>query len=335
MSGAIEPLAMRALAGAALAVVLAAFGRPQLAQAHGPPPVGVSIDEHAPGAITVRQRRPHGAGALPLPRFTAGCAAIGPAHDDLEADAVITSQALRCGVALAGTAIEQPGLVPGGADAMLRVALHDGTVHRDVATAAAPRIELPAVTSGLAVFARHVGLGASHLLGGADHLAFALALVLLARTWRAAIAGVSAFAVGHSLTLVAATLGWLRIPSTWAELGIAASVVLVALELARARPGPPPRRLVVAASAAGLVHGLGFATALAQMGGAALVPALAGFNLGVELGQLVGIAGLGVGAVVLRRVGVRDTARGRVWIGHGLGVLAMAWGFEVVLMGIG
>lgn len=320
---------------ACLAVALVVLGGPRLARAHGPAPIGVSIDEHAPGEITVRQRRAHGAVALPLPRFTAECTAVGPAADEVERDALVTSQSMRCDVALAGTAIEQPGLVPGGPEAMLRVALHDGAVHRDVATAAAPRVEIPAASSGLAVFARHVGLGASHLLGGADHLAFALALVLLARTWRAAIAGVSAFAVGHSLTLVAATLGWVRVPSAWAELGIAASVVLVALELVRARPGPPPRRLVFAASAAGLVHGLGFATALAQSGGAALVPALAGFNLGVELGQLVGIAGLGVGAVVLRRVGVRDTVRGRVWIGHGLGGLGMAWGFEVVMATIG
>jgi hydrogenase/urease accessory protein HupE len=327
------PWQVGGLAIVTLAIVV--VGEPRIAVAHGPAPIGVSIDEHRPGEITVRQRRAHGAVALPLPRFTAGCTAIGSAADEVERESLVTSQAMRCDVALAGTTIEQPGLVPGGPDAMLRVALHDGAVHRDVATAAAPRVEIPAASSGLAVFTRHVGLGASHLLGGADHLAFALALVLLARTWRAAIAGVSAFAVGHSLTLVAATLGWVRVPSTWAELGIAASVVLVALELARARPGPPPRRLVVAASVAGLVHGLGFATALAQSGGAALVPALAGFNLGVELGQLVGIAGLGVGAVVLRRVGVRDTARGRVWIGHGLGVLGMAWGFEVVMATIG
>lgn len=318
-----------------LVLALVVLGGPRLARAHGPAPVGVSIDEHAPGSITVRQRRPHGAAALPLPRFTAECTAIGSPADEVERDALVTVQSMRCVVALAGTAIEQPGLVPGGPDAMIRVALHDGAVHRDIATAAVPRIELPAVTSGLDVFARHVGLGALHLLGGADHLAFALALVLLARTWRAAIVGVSAFAVGHSLTLVAATLGWLRVPTSWAELGIAASVVLVALELARARPGPPPRRLGFAASAAGLVHGLGFATALAMTDGAELVPALAGFNLGVELGQLVGIAGLGGVAVVARRVGVRDTARGRMWIGHGLGVLGMAWGVEVVMGAIG
>jgi hypothetical protein len=146
---------------------------------------------------------------------------------------------------------------------------------------------------------RFVVEGVWHIWQGYDHLAFVVLLVLpilLGRgakpstTSARAAAGeilrvVTAFTVAHSLTLAIAAAGWVPIPTRVVELVIAASVLLAAV----ANVAPRVARLgPKLAFAFGLVHGFGFAGALGELaaGRAALLPTLAGFNLGVELGQL-------------------------------------------------
>ena len=150
---------------------------------------------------------------------------------------------------------------------------------------------------------RFVIEGVSHIWHGYDHLAFVVLLVLpilLGRgakpstTSARAAAGeilrvVTAFTVAHSLTLAIAAAGWVPIPTRAVELVIAASVLLAAV----ANVAPRVARLgPKLAFAFGLVHGFGFAGALGELtaGRAALLPTLAGFNLGVELGQLAVVA---------------------------------------------
>lgn len=141
-----------------------------------------------------------------------------------------------------------------------------------------------------------VRLGVEHILAGYDHLAFLLALVLVARTLRELAATVSLFTLAHSLTLALASLGILAPPSWAVECAIALSICYVGLEnlLAAARS----RRLLVFAF--GLIHGFGFAGALRELGSSAAHAPLAlfGFNLGVELGQLALL--LGTFPLVLR-----------------------------------
>src|SRR4030095_14060574 len=104
------------------------------------------------------------------------------------------------------------------------------------------------------------------------------------------IATVTAFTVAHSLTLAAATLGWVHVPSPPVEAAIALSIVVVAGEILRARQGNASltqRCPWVVAFTFGLLHGLGFASALAEVGLPQLsIPgALLFFNVGVEIGQ--------------------------------------------------
>ncbi|SFU06411.1 HupE / UreJ protein [Geodermatophilus amargosae] len=150
-----------------------------------------------------------------------------------------------------------------------------------------------------------VGHGLHHVLEGADHLLFLLTLLLvaplavtagrwqrrvgLAATLRRVLAVVTAFTVGHSLTLIASALGWVSVPGAPVEVAIAASVGVAAVHAMR----PLARRgEVLIAAGFGLVHGLAFAGILTDLGldGSASVSALLAFNVGVELAQLLTVA---------------------------------------------
>jgi hydrogenase/urease accessory protein HupE len=152
----------------------------------------------------------------------------------------------------------------------------------------------PSVFKTLASF---ITLGISHIGSGADHIAFVLCLVLSLKLWRdskALLTTVTAFTLGHSVTLIAATLGWVGSPS-WVEPVIAASIaVAAALNLFSIRAAWAQSLWLRACVAMGfgLIHGLGFSGAMteAQVPEAALLWALGGFNLGVEIGQLLIIA---------------------------------------------
>lgn len=135
-------------------------------------------------------------------------------------------------------------------------------------------------------FTFFVGLGIEHIIGGIDHLLFLLALLALSTSLWQTVKIITAFTVAHSITLSLAVLGLVDVPSSIVEPLIAASIVWVAVENLVAPAGAGRRWLIAAVF--GLVHGLGFASALAELGLSrdALVRALVGFNVGVELGQL-------------------------------------------------
>jgi hydrogenase/urease accessory protein HupE len=141
----------------------------------------------------------------------------------------------------------------------------------------------------------YLRLGVEHILLGLDHLLFVLGLVLLVRPRWLLLKTVTAFTVGHSVSLALATLGVVRVPGPPLEAVIALSIVFLAADVIRARRGRPhltARYPWVIAGAFGLLHGLGFATALTALGlpSSAVPIALILFNVGVELGQIVFIA---------------------------------------------
>jgi hypothetical protein len=139
-------------------------------------------------------------------------------------------------------------------------------------------------------FLFYLGMGVEHIIGGIDHLLFLLALLALSRGVWPTLKIVTAFTVAHSITLSLAALGLVDMPARIVEPLIAASIVWVAVENLVA-PGGVGRRWLIAA-AFGLVHGLGFASALIELdlSRETLVRALIGFNVGVELGQLAFVA---------------------------------------------
>jgi hydrogenase/urease accessory protein HupE len=179
-------------------------------------------------------------------------------------------------------------------------------------------------------------LGVDHILSGFDHQAFLLALLVASRRLRTLVAVVTAFTAAHSLTLAAAALGWVEVPSRFVELAIALSIAYVGTDnLLR----PAPRNPWPEAFLFGLLHGLGFAGFLADAlaGEPLLVTALFGFNLGVELGQLaLVLACVAVLALVFRRRrGERDAAAGglvppvaRTVLSAGVAVCGFYWFLE-------
>jgi len=158
---------------------------------------------------------------------------------------------------------------------------------------------------------------------------------LIVKNTRRLVATVTAFTVAHSITLAAATLGWIHVPGPPVEAVIALSIVFVAAEFVHGRSGRPgvtERAPWIVAFSFGLLHGLGFASALSEVGlpDAALPLALLTFNIGVEAGQL-----LFIGAVLLLRATASRMLdlRGD-WLpmatAYGIGSVAAFWTIERV-----
>ncbi|MEZ4241408.1 MAG: HupE/UreJ family protein [Myxococcota bacterium] len=158
--------------------------------------------------------------------------------------------------------------------------------------ARSPQFDAEHVPGARAVGLGYLQLGIEHILTGWDHLVFLLGLLLAARSARETVGVVTGFTVAHSLTLSLAVLGVVVLPSRVVEPAIAATIVLVGLEgllsARRGHPSPLGRRLALTFSL-GLVHGLGFAGLLRDLGLPAGHRALAlgAFNGGVEVGQLL------------------------------------------------
>ena len=189
------------------------------------------------------------------------------------------------------------------------------------------------------VLREYVALGAEHIWFGVDHLLFVLGLLLLVRGWRRTLLTVSAFTVAHSLTLVSAVLGLVSVPTAPVEICIALSVLLLAVEATRGPATATHRWPWLVAFGFGLLHGLGFASALSAVGlpPNAVPLALFAFNLGVELGQIAVVSAAALAYLLSRsRPDLqRKIAGAAVWV---LGTCSVYWLLQRVaswLVGLG
>lgn len=187
-------------------------------------------------------------------------------------------------------------------------------------------------------FTLYVGLGFEHILpAGADHLLFVLALLLASRSLRMVLLQISCFTVAHSITLMAASAGFIHLSSVWIEFFIALSIVVVGLEniivTARCSYGPHRPHRFFLIFVFGLLHGLGFAGALGEVGlpSEHFLLALLGFNVGVEFGQIV-FAGAVFAALFLLMK--KSTYHRWVVIPGSLAVasIALYWTYERLLL---
>ncbi len=173
---------------------------------------------------------------------------------------------------LAGQTLAIDGIAGGVTDVIVRVERSDGTSQVEHLLPQRPQFTVKAATGTAQIAWSYLVLGVEHILGGVDHLLFVLALLLIVRGGRRIVATITAFTLAHSLTLVAATLGWVHVPGPPVEAMIALSIVFVAAEVVhglRGRPGLTARAPWVVAFSFGLLHGFGFAGALAEVGSAA------------------------------------------------------------------
>jgi hypothetical protein len=281
------------------------------ATAHRLAPSYLELRELEDGAFAVLWRTPAlvARGARLAPRLP--CEPGEAPRAEVEVTALVWRSTIHCPRGLVGEELRVDGLAGSGSDALVRVAFADGRELRAVLIAARPALVVPARESAAAVAAAYLRLGVAHLASGLDHLLFVLGLVGLLRGGRRLVLAVSAFTLGHSATLAAASLGLVRVPAAPVEVAIAASLVALALALARPDRGASSRlarRPALLPFGFGLLHGLGFAGALSAAGlpAHALPLALLSFNLGIELGQL-GVVALAL--PVLRAFGAAPLPR--------------------------
>lgn len=220
------------------------------------------------------------------------CTPRRPEALQFDGDAFVMRWVASCPGGLQGGEIRIEGLERTATDVLVRYELSPDAAESQRLTAATTTFTVPEPQGRLGIVATYFALGVDHILRGVDHLMFVLALILLIRDTRQLVGAVTAFTVAHSLSLGAAALGWIVVPSPPVEAVVALSIMFLAAEMAR--PAGRGLRLAerhpwVVAFAFGLLHGLGFARALLDVGlPTGEVPlALFSFNLGVEAGQLM------------------------------------------------
>lgn len=202
------------------------------------------------------------------------------------------------------------GLSSTATDVLVRFVAEPGTPAKTLRlTPDAPAASLPAAQTAWSVLASYITLGIDHILAGIDHLLFVFALMLLVPDRRNLVFAVTAFTVSHSITLALATTGLLSLPTPPVEAVIALSIAFLAVEIVNKSDGRKTmmqRSPWLVAFAFGLLHGLGFASALQEIGlpQTEIPLALLAFNLGIEAGQLMFVACLLAAAFVLKKTGV-------------------------------
>ena len=209
--------------------------------------------------------------------------------------AYVERRIIRRDGGLAGRAIAIEGLSATSTDVLVRIEALAGAIQTERLSPTMTAFVVQAAPGAGEVAATYLRLGVEHILFGFDHLLFVLALVILVGEWRRVAVTVTAFTIAHSITLAAATLGIVNVPGPPVEATIALSIMLVSVEILNARNGKPSltaRLPWLVAFSFGLLHGFGFAGALAEVGlpQHAIPVALLFFNVGVEIGQLVFVA---------------------------------------------
>jgi hydrogenase/urease accessory protein HupE len=251
-----------------------------------------------------------------------------------------------CPGGLVGRTIDIEGLSATRTDVLVRIEWSDGTTQAVRLTPEQTSFEARAAPGALEVSKTYFVLGVEHILLGIDHLLFVLGLLFLVGSWRRLVATVTAFTVAHSITLAAATLGLVQVAQAPVEATIALSIMFVAAEIIHGAHGEPrlaTRAPWLVAFVFGLLHGFGFAGALREIGLPQKdVPlALLFFNVGVEAGQLVFIAGVVAVLSVLTWLvrGRGDEDRGpwrsetliRTPVAYAIGSVAAFWTVQRVI----
>jgi hypothetical protein len=247
---------------------------------------------------------------------------------------------VRCGKAGLNGVLKMDGVGQSYSAALVKVFWRDGQSRVYTLTERQPTVHLYGSADdkrGMGEVARaYLALGVEHILSGIDHLMFVGALLFLVGFRRKLVWTITAFTLAHSLTLASAALGWLTLRSAPVEASIALSIVLVAGEALHKRDTFARRWPALVAFLFGLVHGLGFAGALSEIGlpQKHLATALLTFNLGVEIGQLMAVAAAWAAWRAIRHLKFRQwqlADYSRVPLLYGIGSLAAYWSLSRIV----
>lgn len=305
------------------------------AEAHPLAPSLLEIGELSPGQVQVLWKTPLARvpGEELQPSLPPFCHPVGAVQSFMEGSAKLSRSTVACDSAMVGSSWGVQGFANLQSHVILRLSLADGRKYQKVLDLQNPSFIVPEHPQASTVFKSYFRLGLEHILSGWDHLLFVLGLVLLVSSRRALLWTVSAFTLGHSVTLSLAALGLIHVPPLPVEALIAFSIVLLAIELTRSQAVHKTffhRYPWALAFSFGLLHGLGFAGALAEVG---LPPgeiplALFSFNVGIELGQLAFIALVLMGQWALSWAPKPLTSRSRGLAVYAIGCLSAFWLIE-------
>ncbi len=240
----------------------------------------------------------------------------------------------KCSGGLTGNTINIAGLSATMTDVLVRLERRDGTSQVTRLTPPAPSFVVSAAPRVTEVARTYLELGVEHILTGWDHLLYIVGMLMLVKGRQRVILTMSAFTATHSLTLTGAALGWVHVPQAPVEACIALSILFVASESVRVHQGRESltqRWPWVVSFTFGLLHGFGFAGALSEVGlpQKAIPVALLFFNIGVEVGQLMFIAGVFLVIAFGREVMKRTNQRVPLWAWrvpiYAIGTVAAFW----------
>lgn len=324
----------RAAAGLLLALVISIFAMTVAVSAHEVRPAYLQIDQIGQNRFSVLWRTPLFSGMrLPVVlQFSDGIRQVTEPSKRQLSDSIVERSMIEAAGGLPGERIAFVGLQATITDILVRVKLEDGRVNTTLVRPSQPWIDIQARQIPLEVVKVFVVSGIEHILFGFDHLLFVAALMLIVRRWGMLLKTVTAFTVAHSITLTCATLGWANLPSGPVEVMIAFSIVLVGAEVIRMERGGASLAIEwpwIVAFAFGLLHGFGFAGALADFGlpQGDIPLALFSFNVGVEIGQLMFIAAILMFVSALRRI--IEVPRKAVFVSaYAIGIMAAFWTVE-------
>jgi hydrogenase/urease accessory protein HupE len=303
------------------------------AEAHRLQPAYLEINEQSAGKFSILWKRPF-IGSRPMniyPKLPARCSNLTEPVVQTLASGAVERWLVDCGSSgMINETIVIDGLPLTQTDTLLRVQLIDGSMHTAVLRPDSSSFLVPEKASKSKVAGSYLLLGIEHILGGFDHLLFVLGLLLIVRSTKLLIKTITSFTLAHSVTLAMATLGFVHVPQAPVEAVIALSIIFLATELSnqhRGETGLTTRAPWLVALTFGLLHGFGFAGALTELGLPQLdIPlALLFFNGGVEVGQLMFVAGVLVVTWMIKKMKFRWPAWVEQVPAYAIGSLAAFW----------
>jgi HupE / UreJ protein len=215
---------------------------------------------------------------------------------------------INCPSGIAGERIGILGLESTNTDVLVRTVHQDGTTQMTRLTPSDTSFEVKAETSDFEVVKVYTALGVEHILLGIDHLLFVFALLLIVKGWQRLLTTITAFTLAHSITLAAATLGYVNVPQPPVEAIIALSILFLATEIVHGQRG----RAGMAGQSIPLAHLI--------------------FNVGVEVGQLFFVAVVvGAGWLLRQRIEKNSLNNGKIMASYAIGSIAAFWTIERIV----
>jgi hypothetical protein len=264
--------------------------------AHESRPIYVKIQETEPYVFSFTVKTPRTIPQFNIPSILAprNCKQVGRDTVVGQRDSYVKENVYRCDGGVSGEKIELsfPAITP-SVQTLIRLQTLSGLTHSKLLDPGKLAWEVPAKENKMQVAKDYTSLGVRHILEGYDHLLFLACLIMIAGTGRRILITVTGFTLAHSITLALSAFNLLRIPSVPVEAAIALSIVFLASEIAKEPRDTLTYKYPALVSVAfGLLHGLGFASVLRQIGlpQTEIVTGLLFFNIGVEIGQLAFIA---------------------------------------------